>query len=258
MPLPEPYKAESASKKEKLKAEVNGYFYSLNAAGKIDWSTYSTLYDVCISIIEKHYDRMEKGRRAESEEETNRLQVGDKIEVQFGNETHFATAIQQKDDVMLFLTDDYLDDAMPMNPTDTTEGGWEGSELRKRLQDIAKNTDIKDYLTPFENGDFLTLLSTQEMFGHDENYNKCDGQIEWLKDRWHRIAGRKWDAYERGWLRSVVSASTLAFVSDAGTLVGSACASAALGVRPAFAIRIRNQDMIFLPYMNIWRPQNRK
>lgn len=62
---------ESASEKEKLKAEVNGYFYSLNAAGKIDWSTYSTLYDVCISIIEKHYDRMEKGRRAESEKEMN-------------------------------------------------------------------------------------------------------------------------------------------------------------------------------------------
>jgi len=76
MPLPEPYVpdtnigklAESASEKEKLKAEVNGYFYGLNAAGKIDWLTYNTLYDVCISIIKKYYDRMEKERKAESEE----------------------------------------------------------------------------------------------------------------------------------------------------------------------------------------------
>ena len=74
MPLPEPYKAESASEKEKLKAEVNGYFYGLNAAGKIDWLTYNTLYNVCMSILEKYYDRMKydrmkKERRAESEKE---------------------------------------------------------------------------------------------------------------------------------------------------------------------------------------------
>ena len=59
---------ESAREKEKLKAEVNGYFYGLNAAGKIDWSTYNTLYNVCMSILEKYYDRMEKERKAESEE----------------------------------------------------------------------------------------------------------------------------------------------------------------------------------------------
>ena len=80
----------------------------------------------------------------EIETETDRLQVGDRIKVSFSGEEHYATAIQQKDDVVLFLTDDYLDDAMQMNPTDTTEGGWEKSELRKRLQDIAGNTDIKD------------------------------------------------------------------------------------------------------------------
>ena len=61
---------ESASEKEKLKAEVNGYFYGLNAAGKIDWLTYNTLYNVCMSILEKYYDRMEKERRTESKKIT--------------------------------------------------------------------------------------------------------------------------------------------------------------------------------------------
>lgn len=190
--------------------------------------------------ILREKERKETTRRhvlRERETETDSLQVGDRIKVSFSGEEHYATAIQQEDDVMLFLADDYLDDAMQMNPTDTTVGGWEESELRKRLQDIAENTDIKDQLIPFENGDLLTLLSAQEMFGLDENYNKCSGQIEWLKDRRHRIAERKGESYEWGWLRSVVSATHFALVNDAGNANGNR-ASSALGVRPAFMIRI--------------------
>lgn len=173
----------------------------------------------------------------ERETETDSLQVGDRIKVSFSGEEHYATAIQQKDDVMLFLTDDYLDDAMQMNPTDTTEGGWEESELRKRLQDIADNTDINDQLIPFENGDLLTLLSIQEMFGLDENFDKCDGQIEWLKDRRHRIASRKGESYECWWLRSVVSATHFARVHSGGN-ADYGFAGYADGVRPAFQIKI--------------------
>ena len=190
-------------------------------------------------ILREKY-RKETTRRhvlREIETETDSLQVGDRIKVSFSGEEHYATAIQQKDDVMLFLADDYLDDAMQMNPTDTTEGGWEESELRKRLQDIAENTDIKDQLVPFENGDLLTLLSMEEMFGLDKDFNKCDGQIEWLKDRRHRIAERKGDSYEWGWLRSVVSASSFASVDGHG-YANYSDASNAFGVRSAFMIRI--------------------
>ena len=56
--------SENASEKEKLKAEVNDYLHGLNAVGKIDWIAYSALYDVCMPILEKCYDRM----KAESEE----------------------------------------------------------------------------------------------------------------------------------------------------------------------------------------------
>ena len=190
--------------------------------------------------ILREKERKETTRRhvlRERETEADSLQVGDRIKVSFSGEEHYATAIQQRDDVMLFLTDDYLNDAMPMNPTNTTEGGWEESELRKRLQDIADNTDIKDQLIPFENGDLLTLLSAQEMFGLDENYNKCSGQIEWLKDRRHRIAERKGESYEWGWLRSVVSATHFAFIYNGGH-AGSYNAGYAYGVRPAFQIKI--------------------
>ena len=173
----------------------------------------------------------------ETETEADRLQVGDRIKVNFSGEEHFAMAIEERGDTMLFLTDDYLDEAMEMNPTSTTEGGWEGSLLREKLQDLAENTDIKVQLVPFENGDLLTLLSIQEMFGLDENFNECEGQIEWLKDRRHRIAERKGDSYEWGWLRSVVSASHFADVDNGGDANVDG-ASYAAGVRPAFMIRI--------------------
>jgi len=172
----------------------------------------------------------------EMETDTNTFKIGDRIEVQFGNESHYATAIQQRGYEMLFLTDDYLDDAMPMNPTPLTEGGWAESELRKRLQSVAETVDIKDQLVPFENGDLLTLLSIQEMFGLDKSFNECEGQIEWLKDRRHRITERKGDPYEWGWLRSVVSASSFAIVDSDGC-ADRGGASYAHGVCPAFLIK---------------------
>lgn len=60
--------SENASEKEKLKAEVNDYFHGLNSVGKIDYKAYSELYDVCMPILEECYDRMEKERKAESED----------------------------------------------------------------------------------------------------------------------------------------------------------------------------------------------
>lgn len=58
---------ENASEKEKLKAEVNDYFYSLTSVGEIDYIAYCELYDACMPILEECYDRMEEERIAESE-----------------------------------------------------------------------------------------------------------------------------------------------------------------------------------------------
>lgn len=61
--------AETASEKEKLKAEVNDYFHGLNSVGEIDYIAYSRLFDVCMPILEECYDRMQKERNAEMGEQ---------------------------------------------------------------------------------------------------------------------------------------------------------------------------------------------
>ncbi len=50
--------SENASEKEKLKAEVNDFFHGLNAVGMIDYEAYSELYDACMPILEKYYERI--------------------------------------------------------------------------------------------------------------------------------------------------------------------------------------------------------
>ena len=58
--------SENASEKEKLKAEVNDYFHGLNAVGDIDYIAYSELFDACMSILDRAYERMHE---EESEED---------------------------------------------------------------------------------------------------------------------------------------------------------------------------------------------
>lgn len=59
--------SENASEKEKLKAEFNDFFHGQNATGSIDWIAYSELYDACMPILDRAYERMHK----EESEETN-------------------------------------------------------------------------------------------------------------------------------------------------------------------------------------------
>lgn len=61
------------------------------------------------------------------------------------------------------------------------------------------------------------------------------GQIEWMKDRRHRIASRKGEEYECGWTLTVVSGAYFAAVGWDGY---GACGTASYpsGVRPAFKV----------------------
>lgn len=59
--------SENASEKEKLKAEVNDYFHGLNAVGKIDWLAYSELFDACMPILDKCFDRMKDENEGDEE-----------------------------------------------------------------------------------------------------------------------------------------------------------------------------------------------
>ncbi len=131
--------------------------------------------------------------RRQIEMEVDFFKIGDQIKVKLPKEKYTATAIQRRENGMLFLLDQYLDDPMPMNAEGGTEGRYEGSDLRAALQAGEKllPKKLRKHMVPFENGDLLTILSIQEMFGCDENFDKCEGQIPWMKDRRHRIAFRK-------------------------------------------------------------------
>ncbi|MBR1677305.1 MAG: hypothetical protein IJ706_08360 [Clostridia bacterium] len=170
----------------------------------------------------------------------NRIEVGDRIKVKFGKERHTATAIREDKDGVLFLLDDCLDKAYPMNRDGGTEGGYLESDLRETLNEYRDMLPdkIKERLVPDENGDELRLLSLEEVFGLDSEYNETakDKQIPWMRDRRKRIATRKGDEYEWWWLNNVVSAAYFAGVADDGYASYDG-ASYAFGVRPAFKIK---------------------
>lgn len=172
----------------------------------------------------------------ETELKVKKPEVGDRISVSLPGEDHTATAIRNEGDGMLFLFDEYLNEARPVNRNGSTDGGYDASEMRKFLQELAEvfPKKIRKRMVPFKNGDMLRLLSITEMCGVDEDLNECEGQLEWMKDCRHRIACRK-GRCEWGWTSTVVSGAYFAYVYWLGY---SNCddASSAFGVRPAFKI----------------------
>ena len=167
----------------------------------------------------------------------DRLMVGDRIKVKLDKEKYTATAIQQVDDTMLFLFDQYLDEGRPMNEDGGTEGGYEASDMRKYLRKLYEKfpKKLREDMMPFENGDHVRLLSMQEMFGLDADPDETRGQIPWLKDRAHRVAYKRNGDLAWGWLRDAVSSVDFAFVNNYG-YADYAGASCAYAIRPAFAI----------------------
>ena len=151
------------------------------------------------------------------------FQVGDIIKFKLTDgEKVQAMAVQQENDGMLFCLVDCLADEYSMNDMNTNEGGYEDSDLRKKLNTeiIARfPADIKAMMVPFGNGDFLRLPTEKEIFG--ENYY---GEYEspyvqqWkpMKQRRNRIAFQgkngNWEWY---WLQNKCreSAANFAFVN---------------------------------------------
>lgn len=168
---------------------------------------------------------------------TKRIEVGDRIKIKFPKRDYMATAIRDEGDGILFLFDEYLDEPRPMNRNDNTDGGYNASEMRKFLQALTEvfPKKIRKRMKPFENGDMLRLLTITEICGVDKDFNRCEGQIEWMKDRRHQIAYRKGKEYEWGWTSTVVTGAHFAYVYGSGDAYCH-CASHALGVRPAFKI----------------------
>lgn len=172
--------------------------------------------------------------------DVNRYEIGDKVHIVLGDVNYIATAIEEESDgSMLFWLDDCLNDKKrPMNIHGGTEGRYDGSDMRKFLQQLSKTipNKIKKQMVPFNNGDILRLLSLREVTGEDaRTWDKIDGQIEYLKDRRHRIKMFN-GADSAYWLSAVVSSAGFAGVSGDGG-AGYVNASNARGVVPAFKLK---------------------
>ena len=175
--------------------------------------------------------------------ETSAFQIGDQIKL--GKYT--ATCQKVTDKATIFLLDQYLDEAYRMNPKDTNQGGYEHSELRRKIGNprfIAKDDNfrmVRGRLLPFSNGDLLRLPTVGEIFGSDPFYER-DGAKQWelMKKRCNRIAERDGgEEYESGWLQNKVQAEGIGHCFAAVRYDGQAeCESAAeaSGVRLVFQL----------------------
>ena len=158
-------------------------------------------------------------------------------------------AMQQEEDGMIFCLVDCLPGEYPMNSTRTNEGGYEESDLRKKLNGEILNlfpAEFKALMAPFDNGDLLRLPTEKEIFG--ENYY---GEYEspyvkqWkpMKKRRNRMAfdGCKDENLQWYWLMNKVRESVAPAFSLVlrGGRADSGYASTSLGVRPAFKIKNR-------------------
>lgn len=171
----------------------------------------------------------------------NEIGVGDQIAI--GHYT--ATCQKVSEEGALFFMDQYDDDPQAMNDEDTNEGGYEKSDLRRRInnEESLKDfpEDIRSRLVPFPNGDLIRIPTVCELFGSEECSNWCedDGadQLPLMVSRANRVAYRKND-YEWGWLQNRVTASapSFAYVASGGLANGSS-ASDVGGVRRAFLIK---------------------
>ena len=177
------------------------------------------------------------------------FKVGDIIKVKLTDGVKVqAMAMQQEEDGMIFCLVDCLPGEYPMNSTRTNEGGYEESDLRKKLNGEILNlfpVELTDMMTPFDNGDLLRLPTEKEIFG--ENYY---GEYEspyvkqWkpMEKRRNRMAfdGTKEENLQWYWLMNKVRESaTLFSVVSRGGYAYYAGASYSLGVRPAFKIKNR-------------------
>ena len=174
-------------------------------------------------------------RSTEFEVESGKdFMIGDQIEI--GKYT--ATCQEASDEGAVFLLDQYIDRAYPMNKKMTNEGGYEASDLRKMLQSdeiLDIFAPVRDRMKPFENGDLVRIPFVEELFGEDDYYELSDKK-QWplMKDRRNRIASREGDEYEWGWLQNKVKSSgtLFAYVAYFGNSAYGG-ASGSRGVRPA-------------------------
>lgn len=175
------------------------------------------------------------------------FKVGDIIKVRLtDDEKAQAMAVQQEEDGMVFCLVDCLAKEYPMNETRTNEGGYEASDLRKKLNGEILDrfpAELKAMMAPFNNGDLLRLPTEKEIFGKNY-YGECESlcvkQWEPMKKRRNRMAfdGTKYEKFQWYWLANKVEDSVSRFASvDAGGNADYYNVTNSIGIRPTFKIK---------------------
>lgn len=176
----------------------------------------------------------------------NTFRVGDVIRFKLSDgEKVEMLAVKEESDGMIFCFADCLAKEYSMNEQNTNEGGWDASDLRKKLNSEILDRfprKIRKLLLPFENGDMLRLPTEKEIFGSNpcgEDEPESVSQWKPMKQRKNRIASQGlnggWEWY---WLQNRVpnSAAAVANVNGDGNADGN-YASHAYGVRPVVKIK---------------------
>ena len=178
------------------------------------------------------------------------LRVGDVISFKLKTgEKVRARAIKEYQQTMLMWFEDCLEDEYPMNEENTNDGGWLESYARAILNTEIINSfpdKILKHMVTDYNGDWLHLLSIEEVFGMTPDFEETEEskkiQISALKTEKSHVKGLGLDGETCWyWLRSPYSGSATQFCRV--RINGAAnCnnASIALGLAPAFYLRIRN------------------
>ena len=166
---------------------------------------------------------------------TNAFAIGDQITLADGF-TATCQKITHGGTIALFLLDQYLDEAK------THEDAQ--AYMNKIFTESSIFYSVKEHVIPFKSGNALRLPYAEEFFG-PLDWVVPSGKEQWplMKDRRNRIASRKDEEYECGWL---ANRHHKEYASLFATVVtrGSSClnhASASRGVRPVF--RLRNADV---------------
>lgn len=181
----------------------------------------------------------------------NSFRVGDIIKFKLTDgEKVQAIAVQQENDGMLFCLMNCLADEYFMNDTNTNVGGYEDSDLRKKLNtEIITRfpADIKAMMVPFGNGDYLRLPTEKEIFG--ENYygdfeSPYVRQWKPMKQRRNRIAFQGenggWEWY---WHQNKCRDSTVYFtIANSNGDINYTGAYVPNGVRPVFKLKKGTAD----------------
>ena len=175
------------------------------------------------------------------------FQVGDIIKFKLTNGTKVqAMAMQQEEDGMIFCLVGCLPGEYTMSSTRTNKGGYEKSDLRKKLNGEILNlfpAEFTGMMTPFENGDLLRIPTEKEIFGENcygEYENPCVKQWKPMKRRKNRMAfdSAKGESLQWYWLMNKARESTIyfSFVDRAGYEAFDA-PFISYGVRPVFKIK---------------------